>query len=329
MSLAPEAGESWIAQGAYRYRVQRDFEGALAAYREAQKRMPNSALVFEYLGFVQRRVGRWAEAEDNYKKALELDPRDFQLLSAMGNEFYTYLRRFDEALETIDRAIQIGPDPSGYAARAAVLQSAGRLEEARKPLAQIPEDALDDWVVSARVTQAIYERHFDDAIKIIERKLNSIPKDQALDSFQEAFLVDLGECQEWLGRKEEAHQSFSRAVSAIKPTPETVVGPDANGTPYTLAIAYAGLGEKDKALQQAHDAVKAYESDAIAKPQAETTLAQIQTRFGDYDAAIAALPHLLEVPAGLNVANLKYDPLWDPLRKDPRFQRLLADDSKK
>jgi len=329
MSLAPEAGESWIAQGAYRYRVQRDFEGALAAYREAQKRMPNSALVFEYLGFVQRRVGRWAEAEDNYKKALELDPRDFQLLSAMGNEFYTYLRRFDEALETIDRAIQIGPDPSGYAARAAVLQSAGRLEEARKPLAQIPEDALDDWVISARVTQAIYERHFDDAIKIIERKLNSISKDQALDSFQEAFLVDLGECQEWLGRKEEAHQSFSRAVSAIKPTPETVVGPDANGTPYTLALAYAGLGEKDKALQQAHDAVKAYESDAIAKPQAETTLAQIQTRFGDYDAAITVLPHLLEVPAGLNVANLKYDPLWDPLRKDPRFQRLLADDSKK
>jgi tetratricopeptide (TPR) repeat protein len=150
-----------------------------------------------------------------------------------------------------------------------------------------------------------------------------------LDSFEEAFLVDLGECQEWLGRKEEAHQSFSRAVSAIKPTPETVVGPDANGTPYTLALAYAGLGAKDKALQQAHDAVKAYESDAIAKPQAETTLAQIQTRFGDYDAAIAALPHLLEVPAGLNVANLKYDPLWDPLRKDPRFQRLLADDSKK
>src|SRR6516165_1695639 len=63
MALAPEAGESWVAQGAYRYRVERDFEGALAAYREAQKRLPNSALVFEYLGFVQRRVGRWAEAE--------------------------------------------------------------------------------------------------------------------------------------------------------------------------------------------------------------------------------------------------------------------------
>jgi TolB-like protein len=329
MALAPEAGESWVAQGAYRYRVQRDFEGALAAYREAQKRMPNNALVFEYLGFVQRRVGRWAEAETNYKKALELDPRDFQLLSALGNEFYTYLRRFDDALAMIDRAIQIGPDPSGYAAKAQVLQSAGRLEEARKELARIPEEALDDWVISARVAQAIYERHFDEGIKIIERKLNSIPKDQALDSFQEAFLVELGQCQEWLGHKDEARLAYTRAVSAIMPTPETVVSSDANGTPYNLALAYAGLGEKEKALQQAHDAIKAYESDAIAKPNAETVLAQIQARFGDHDAAIAALPHLLEVPAGLNVANLKYDPLWDPLRKDPRFIKLVADNSKK
>jgi TolB-like protein/Tfp pilus assembly protein PilF len=328
MALAPEAGESWVARGAYRYRVQRDFEGALAAYREAQKRLPNSALVFEYLGFVQRRVGRWAEAETNYKKALELDPRDFQLLSAMGNEFYVYLRRFDDALAVIDRAMQLGPDPTLYAAKAGVLQSAGRLEEARHEITQIPDTALDDWVVAARVGQAIYERHYDEAIKVIERKLNSVPRDQPLDSFQQAFLVQLGECQELSAHAEDARQAYSRAVAAIKPTPDIVVGPNANGTPSTLALAYAGLGEKQKALQQAQDAVKAYETDAIGKPQAETTLAQIQARFGDHDAAIAALPHLLEVPAGLTVANLKLDPLWDPLGKDPRFQKLCEEKPK-
>jgi len=329
MTLAPEAAESWVAQGAYRYRVQRDFEGALAAYREAQKRMPNSALVFEYLGFVQRRVGRWAEAEGNYKKALELDPRDFQLLSAMGNEFYVYLRRYDDALASIDRAMQIGPDPSGYAAKAGVLQSAGRLEEARKELAKIPEEALDDWVIGARTFQAIYERRFEEAIKLIERKLNSIPKDQALDSFQQVFLVQLGQCQELLGRKDEARRACARAVAAIKPRPDTAVGADANGTPINLAFAYAGLGEKEKALQQAHDAVKAYETDAIGKPQAESALAQIQAQLGDHDAAIAAIPHLLEVPAGLTTANLKFDPSWDPVRKDPRFIKLITDNESK
>jgi TolB-like protein/Tfp pilus assembly protein PilF len=328
MALAPEAGESWVAQGAYRYRVERDFEGALAAYREAQKRLPNSALVFEYLGFVQRRVGRWAEAESNYKKARELDPLDIQLLSAMGNEFYVYLRRFDDALASIDRAMQIGPNPILYGAKAQVLQSAGRLEEARREIAQIPDTVLDDWVISPRLGQAIYERNFDEAIKVAERKINSIPQDQPLDSFQRAFLVQLGQCQEWSGRAEDARRSYAHAAELIKPTPETVVTADANGTPYTLALAYAGLGEKEKALQQARDAVRAYETDAITKPQAETVLAQIQARFGDHDAAIAALPHLLEVPAGVTVANLKFDPLWDPLRNDPRFQKLCQEQPK-
>jgi tetratricopeptide (TPR) repeat protein len=282
----------------------------------------------EYQGFVQRRLGRWAEAEANYKRALELDPLDIQLLSAMGNEFYVYLRRFDDALASIDRAMQIGPDAIEFANKASVLQSAGRLEEARHELAKIPVASLDDWIIAAQVGQAMYERHYDEGIDIIQRKLNSIPKDRALDSFQKAFLVQLGLCQEWLGRRNEAHQSFSRAVSAIKPTPETVVGPDANGTPSYLALAYAGLGEKEKALQQAREAVKAYQTDAIGRPAAETTLAQIQARFGEIDAAIAALPHLLEVPAGLTTANLKFDPVWDPLRKDPRFQKLIEVKSK-
>lgn len=89
-------------------------------------------------------------------------------------------------------------------------------------------------------------------------------------------------------------------------------------SPTTLALAYAGLGEKPKAFAQARKALKDHATDAVFKSTAEATLAQIQARFGDHDSAVAALPHLLEVPAGPNVATLKYDPSWDPLRKDPR-----------
>ena len=325
MALAPDAGESWIAQGSYRYRILRDFNSALAAYEEARKRMPNNALVYEYLGFILRRLGRWQEAETNYKKAIELDPRDVQLLSAVGNEFYMYLRRFDDALASSDRALQIAPDAAGvHANKAVVLQTAGRLDEARQELALVPDEALDDWVVAARITQAMYERRFDDVINVVERKLNSLPPNQPFDSFANAFLVQMGQCQEWLGQHEAARQTFERAVREIKPTPDTVVRPDANGTPSILAQAYAGLNEKENALQQGAQAVKDYDGDAINQPQAKVPLAQIQARFGDIDSAIAALPHLLEVPAGLTVANLKFDPLWDPLRKDPRFQKLCA-----
>ena len=330
MALAPEAGESWIAQGAYRYRVLRDFAGAVTAYKQAQIRLPNNSYLLQNLAFVQRRLGLWQEAEATFKKALELDPRDFQLLGSLGGEFYTYLRRFDDARAAMDRALEISPDSASVrASKAVTFQNEGRLNEAAQELARIPADATDDFVVAPRIGQAIYERHFDIAISVIERKLSSVPVGQPLDSITELALVQLGYCQQWTGRNEDARRSFSRAIEAIKPKPDSPVQADANGTPNTLALAYAGLGEKEKALEQAQRSVKDYDTDEVNKPWALTTLAQIQARFGDHDAAISVLPHFLEVPAGLTRANLKLDPFWDPLRKDPRFAKLIAEPQSK
>src|SRR5438309_1438482 len=329
MALAPEAGESWIAQGAYRYRVLRDFAGAVTAYKQAQIRLPNNSYLLQDLALGQRRVGLWQEVEATFKKALELDPRNFQLLGSLGGEFYAYLRRFDDARAAMDRALEISPDSASVrASKAVTFQNEGRLDEAAQELAKIPSDTMEDFVLTPRINQAMYERNFDSAISVIERKLSSIPAGQPLDGITELALVQLGFCQQWTGRDEDARRSFSRAIEAIKPKPDSPVPPDANGTPNTLALAYAGLGEKEKALEQAQRAVKDYEMDAVNKPWSETTLAQIQARFGDFDSAIAAIPHLLEVPAGLTIANLKLDPFWDPLRRDPRFQKLCEEKPK-
>ena len=81
LALAPELGEAWLAQGTYRYRVSHDLPGALQAYREAEKRLPNSALVNEYMVYVERRLGHWREAEAHLRRAIELDPRN---CSALG-----------------------------------------------------------------------------------------------------------------------------------------------------------------------------------------------------------------------------------------------------
>src|SRR5581483_7262493 len=149
---------------------------------------------------------------------------------------------------------------------------------------------------------AMYERDFDRAIRTIEQKVNSVPAGQPFDSITEIALVQLGFCQEWSGRHADAQQSLTRAIQSIKPTPETVVAPEANGLPEFLALAYAGLGQKQKALEQAEQAVKDYETDAVNKPVAMVTRAQIQALFGDHNAAIAVLPELLQLPAGLTVA---------------------------
>src|SRR6266403_1145446 len=186
MALAPEAGESWIAQGAYRYRVLRDFAGAVTAYKQAQIRLPNNSYLLQNLAFVQRRLGLWQEAEMTFKKALELDPRDFGLLGSIGGEFYAYLRRFDDARAVLNRALEISPDSaSARASKAMTFQNEGRLDEAAQELAKIPANATDDFVVSALIGQAIYERHFDSAISVIERKLKSVPAGQPLDSVTE------------------------------------------------------------------------------------------------------------------------------------------------
>ncbi len=329
MALAPDTGEPWIAQGAYHYRVLRDFEGSITAYHRAQALLPNNSYVLQNLAYVLRRVGRWQEAEANTRKALELDPLNGALLSSTAGDLYLFLRRFDDAHAVIDLAIRIAPElVSARATNATLFQAEGKLPEAAQELAKIPIDATDEFALSSQVLQAMYERNFDAAVKVVERKLRSVPAGQPIDPITELALVQMGFCQEWSGHHDDAVQSFNRAIQSIKPTPETIVAPESNGRPNILALAYAGLGEKDKALLQARQAIKDYDNDAVNKPLAETDLAQIQAHFGDVDSAISAIPHLLEVPAGITLADLKFNPMWDPLRKDPRFQLLLQQKEK-
>jgi TolB-like protein/Tfp pilus assembly protein PilF len=329
MTLQPDLAEAWIAQGAYRYRVLRDFAGALQAYDEGRKRLPNLHLIYEFMAYVERRLGRWKEAEDHFNRAVVLDPQNYSLLFGIGAEFLNYLRRFDEAQAVLNRALEISPNDEGVlAAKANLFQSQGRLQEAAATLSQIPADSTLDLVTLVRSEQAILERRFDDASAVLQRKLALAKPGELPSTSSKSFTMQLGYCHEWAGRPDEAHAAFVRALQAFKPLPDAIVTPEALGLPDVLALTYAGLGEKEKALAQAKQAVTDYGDDAISKPVAEVALAQIEARFGEFDAAIAALPHLLEVPNGITSALLRLDPMWDPLRNDPRYQKLCEEKSK-
>ena len=325
ITLQPDLGEAWVAQGNYRYRVLRDFIGGLQAFEEARKRLPNDSLVAWNAANVERRLGRWQDAEAHYRKAADLDPRNLQIFEAMGATF-ELLRRYEDAQAVFDRALKISPNEDDVRARKAnVFRSAGRLEEADKELARSSANASYDVVGYSRVAVAMYARRFDEGIALVTKKLSEIKPGEAPDSADKVAMAQLGSLLEWAGRPNEARAVFARALQAIKPTAEMVVPADSDGLPDILATVYAGLGEKNEALTQARQAVTQYNNDAVNKPGAEAILAQIQARFGDLDSALAALPHLLEVPAGLHQADLRYDPMWDPLRKDPRFQKLIME----
>lgn len=323
MSIAPEAGESWIALGAYRYRGLLDFEGAVSALKEAQARLANGASVYENLGWVLRRLGRWDEAETHFRKALELDPRNVGLLGSLATDFYDRLRRFDDALAVVDRALEISPDsPTLHAEKANIFQLQERLTDAAQELAHVPPAFSDRFVTLSRVGQAAYERRFDTGIEVITNYLQTVSNRGGVDTGSIFMLIHLGRFQDWLGRHEEARVSFTRALSDIEHFS------DQSGLENLRAMAYAGLGEKDKALQAAERGLKRDENNAVDKPALQTTLAQIEAQFGERDSALAALPHLLEVPSGLTRAELKFDPVWDPLRDDPRFQKLCGEKPK-
>ncbi len=323
IALQPDLGEAWLAQGDYRYRVLRDFSAGLQAYEEAQKRLPNSSLVLESVATLERRFGRWQDAETHYRKAAELDPRSLQIFEAIG-QMFEMLRRYDDAQAAFDRAHEISPNEEDvFARKANVFREAGRLEEAAAELAKVPVDSTNEVVQYTRIVQATYERRFDDGIALTTKALGKIKPGDSPDTGDKVEMAQLGFLLDWAGRPSEAQTAFARALQAIKPSPETIVPAAGDGLPITLATVYAGLRQKDKALTQAREAVAQYNNDAVTKPGAEAVLVQIQARFGDAESALAALPHLLEVPAGLNHSDLRYDPSWDPLRKDPRFQALL------
>jgi TolB-like protein/Tfp pilus assembly protein PilF len=318
ISLQPELGEAFLAQGVYRYRVLRDFPAALQSYTEALKRLPGSSLVLEQMGHLERRLGQLEAAEKHFQMAAQLDPRNLDIMNTRAG-LLADLRRFKEAEEAFDRVLLLSPGNEGAVAEKAFLfQNLGMLDKSATTLNGAPADSKDDGLTLARILQFYLERNFDAAIRQILDSPAPVVKDPRT-------ITLLGNCQYLAGRKDEARATFLRAISIIKSTPDTAVPVDARLLPCFLAWDYAGLGEKEKALEQGRQGVTIYQNDVSAKPFAEGALAQIQARFGETDAALAAITRLLEVPAGLTPGNLRVDPFWDPLRKDPRFQKLAAE----
>src|SRR5438105_4220715 len=322
MSLQPELGEAWVAQGVYRYRVLRDFQGALRSYEEALRRLPNSALVLEQMAHLERRLGQFDVAQKHYQAAAQLDPRNIDILLTLADSLQT-VRRYDEARTVLDRVLEMSPgNEAVLTAKAGMFQGEGRLKEAAEVLAKIPANSTDDAVNIQRFVQFYNERRFADAVVYVQ---HNFPPSLANDPRTITFL---GISQKLSGKTNEARDTFMRAITAMKPTSDAVVPVDARQLPCYLAWAYAGLGEKDKALEQARQAIADYASDALSKPFAEITLAIVQAQFGDMDSAIAALQHLLEVPNGVTCGDLQINPIWDPLRRDPRFQKLCEEKPK-
>ena len=328
LTLQPNLGEALRAKGYYHYSCLRDYDAAVRYFEQARQFLPNSSQIPESLAYVTRRRGQWDRSEQYFNEAQRLDPRNVSLLEQHALS-YMVLRRFPEALRKFDQVIDIAPDDvETIALKAAIAQAQGDLPRAAALLGPLHPNADDPQALETHVYQAILERQ---PTQIIPRLKEILAKpDPALGYINGELCFWLGWAQEVAGDHAAAQESWRQALSELEPLlkdqPENyqLIG--------DLALINMGLGDKAAAFRliEREMAAVPIERDALDGPAPIEILARVAARMGEPDRAITALQKLLSIPGNgalaenvpLTSALLRLDPMFDPLRNDPRFQKL-------
>ena len=323
LRLQSDLPEGHLALGYAYYYGDRDYQRALTEFEIAKRGLPNQADAYSAIAAIQRRQGKWAESNANFEKSASLDPKNANVLFNFGVN-YMAQRDFETADKLLDRAIAADPQSIGAHGMKSALAIAwkGDVGFAENQLSSVPPGFDPDGLVtSARIWVLSLQRKFAEALQLVQQFGGETLIYPERGPCPKASLE--GSLYLHLGDKEKAHAAFEQARIVA----ERLVrdAPDDPGRHAHLGVVLAGLGKKEDAINEGKKAVELLpeSEDAFDGPQATAALAEIYAWVGEHDEALRLLDHLLTVPSGLTVSMLKLDPIWDPLRKDPRYQALI------
>ncbi len=324
--LQPDSGEAHLALAKHLYWGYLDYDKARSELAAARRALPNDPVVFLLMGYIDRRQGRWDDSIKNMQQALSLDPRGPQtpFMLEQISRTYQLMRRYADVAAALDRAIALASNnPFLRTNRARVdLSSRGDvqpLKNALRPLVADKAQAADfalEWLELSE-----YERNWEEATRALEV--------MAPDGCrEEAFPFPRGWCESVVARARGDGESARAALTAARAEVEKIVQEQRDNAPAlcVLAVIDAALGNKKQANQGAKRAAELLPvtRDAVDGARLNKYLALTYALTGRKDAALTELAAAAKIPGYVNYGELRLDPIWDPLRDDPRFEKIVA-----
>jgi serine/threonine-protein kinase len=326
--LRPDAGETHLARAQNLYQGHLDYDGALAELELARQTLPNDARIYQLIGFIQRRQpGRYEEATRTLEHAIDLDPRNLVTLNQIAGFGYPRLRRYTDAKSAWDRLLAIRPDNNNAKVSRATVDLDWKADT--RPLHQIIDSIratnsgalqsiADSWIVCA-----LAERDAASAKKaLVAAGDKPIYLSAGNVSFSRSFVEGV------IARMSHDEAVAGSAFTAARTEQEKIVQaqPDYGQTLCVLGLIDAGLSRKEEAIREGRRAIELLPVEQNAPEGADMIkyLAMIAAWVGDKDLACEQLAVALSGPSGITYGELKLLPFWDPLRGDPRFEKIVA-----
>jgi TolB-like protein/class 3 adenylate cyclase/Tfp pilus assembly protein PilF len=322
--LRPDAGETHLARAQNLYWGYLDYDGALAEVEVAHQTLPNDSRTFELKGLIERRQGHWQESTRNLERAIDLDPRNFFTLQQIAIS-YGVLRRYDEQKSVLGRALTIEPNDVDTKVALASIEFHSKADT--RPLHQTIDSvratnpAAVPSIADAWLSCALAERDVA-AAKNALNAFGDIPLTYYAVHLNRPLIEGI------IARMTKDEGKARAAFAAARTEQEKAVQAQPNYGPALCAMGLidAGLGRKEEALREGRRAVELLpvEKDALNGPLMITYLAMIAAWVDDKDLACEQLAIAVRPPSTVSYGQLKLLPFWDPLRGDPRFEKIVA-----